>query len=643
MKRRFFTAALALSLCVGLLPSAALAVEGDGLTPIQTSNYHDHSYGRYSTKPTDSYLVSTEEGYLRVENTDSGVVAERYDANFQFLSQQYLPKELSIWGGFFAGEDYYFAVYGEDNDYKDDSVETLRVVKYDKNLNRLAAAAYTANNTTRPFYFGSLRMAECDGMLYIRTCHEMYNGHQANMTLEVRESDMVITDEISKVSNVGSGYVSHSFNQFIAVSGDKTLVALDHGDAYPRSAVLMTYSQKAGAEKFLGGTKVASTDLLTFKGATGDNTTGAELGGLAVVGDCAIVAGLSIDQSATATDTTRNLFLATASVSNIEENNTLTWLTRYTEEDDVLLRNPHLTAAGDEAFLIWEETSMSNKLPNSAPDALHIQRLDAKGSPVGEAVVRSGTLSDCEPIYQNGKIIWYTTHASVPRFYVLDTETLALSQHIPGDPTMTGSIELNQDVPVVFGDNAQDYWYGHLYLDVKSTDWYADAVRTNIQAGFMQGTGADHFEPGGTVSVAQAVTMACRLHAAFWYKRTTINLNLPASDPWYQSVLDYADIFGITYPEDAPGRSCTREEFVSILLSAVPANAIPAIHEGDPFQGDLFQTEDSRAAALAFYRAGVINGVAQPDGSMSFHPQGTLSRSEAAAILARLIRTEQRV
>ena len=83
-------------------------------------------------------------------------------------------------------------------------------------------------------------------MLYITTSHQMFKSkdglnHQSNLLIGIRESDMAITDSRYEVLYAATGYVSHSFNQFILVDDSGRLVTMDHGDAYPRSAVLFQY------------------------------------------------------------------------------------------------------------------------------------------------------------------------------------------------------------------------------------------------------------------------------------------------------------------------------------------------------------------------------------------------------------------
>ena len=58
--------------------------------------------------------------------------------------------------------------------------------------------------------------------------------------IEVDTASMKVTDSYTDISNISQGYVSHSFNQFIDLDGNQ-IVAVDHGDAYPRSVVLTKY------------------------------------------------------------------------------------------------------------------------------------------------------------------------------------------------------------------------------------------------------------------------------------------------------------------------------------------------------------------------------------------------------------------
>ena len=135
------------ALILSLLPATLAAGSG----PAESSNINKENYSRWSS-PVTSYLYENESGGLtRVEYTGGQVVVENYDASFAFLDGRTIQPELLIWGGFFAGESYNFLVFGQSNAAESDSAEVIRVVKYDKDWNRLGAASLKGANTTIPF------------------------------------------------------------------------------------------------------------------------------------------------------------------------------------------------------------------------------------------------------------------------------------------------------------------------------------------------------------------------------------------------------------------------------------------------------------------------------------------------------------
>ena len=245
--RRLGALACAAALVLSLVPGTAAAAG-----PAQSRNIHKNDYTTWS-KPVTSYLYGHNGGLTRVEYTGGQIVVEDYDSSFALQSSRTVPMELSLWGGFFAGEDYNFLIFGQSNPSESDSAEVIRVVKYDKDWNRLGQASLRGANTTVPFDAGSLRCDEYGGYLYLRTSHEMYTSddglnHQSNLTMAVRQSDMSITDSYYDVMNISYGYVSHSFNQFVIVDEDGRLVALDHGDATASGAATATCWSSPGPQ-----------------------------------------------------------------------------------------------------------------------------------------------------------------------------------------------------------------------------------------------------------------------------------------------------------------------------------------------------------------------------------------------------------
>ena len=271
---------LTLALCLALALTLAPAGRAAAAQPVKSRNITAQDYSRWSST-VNSYLYENPQGGLtRVEYTGGQIVVEDYDSAFQFQSGRTIPMELTTWGGFFAGQDYNFFVFGQNNPRQDDSVEVIRVVKYSKDWQRLGQASLNGANTTVPFDAGSLRCAEYGGYLYIRTCHEMYKSddgynHQSNLTMAVRQDDMTVTDSYYGVLNSAFGFISHSFNQFILANQEGGMVSLDHGDAYPRCLRAQKYTAAKG--RMLGDGD--PFDFQAFPGETGDNYTGASVGG----------------------------------------------------------------------------------------------------------------------------------------------------------------------------------------------------------------------------------------------------------------------------------------------------------------------------------------------------------------------------
>ncbi len=290
--KKWYTKALCFLMTVVLVLSmsvTALATESNGTTdqtPAMWDNASGQNYKVWSNV-VQSYLEPTADGgYLRIQG-GSYVLVEKYDKDFAFVSSFSIATELPLFGGYYNDGTYRYIVTGQQNKEENNSKEVLRVVKYDKNWKRLSSASLYGSNTTIPFNAGSLRMAHSGNVLYIRTSHEMYakNGvnHQASMMLTISTANMKITTAQVKPASLASGYISHSFNQFIKTDSDK-IVALDHGDAYPRSIVLLRYTTNVSSGSFVPpyNKPCTATDMFRIEGATGDNYTGCSVGGFEV-------------------------------------------------------------------------------------------------------------------------------------------------------------------------------------------------------------------------------------------------------------------------------------------------------------------------------------------------------------------------
>ena len=178
------------------------------------------------------------------------------------------------------------------------------------------------------------------------------------------------------------------------------------------------------------------------------------------------------------------------------------------------------------------------------------------------------------------------------------------------------------------------------FVDVPVSAWYADAVRDAWANGLIDGVNATHFEPDGSLTVAQAIKLAAALHQRI--ENGTVTLK--NGSPWYRSYLEYAVEHGVIeeayldYSSAALNAPIQRAEFAHILYGAakpyaaineIGANALPDVKTGDRYADEIY----------ILYRAGVLTG---SDRSGTFYPTSLIRRSEAAAILIRAFDEEAR-
>ncbi len=398
-----------------LLTSFSMPTMAAQLTAVETNNVNGHSYGNWSSV-VKSYLIDNGDGTLtRVESSKESVFIEKYNEDGVLQEKKVIDNELPRFGGFYSGEDYNFLVYGQDNNDQDNEKEVIRVVKYTKDWEKKETASLYGANTVMPCNAGSLRMTQCNDILYVRTCHKLYKSydgknHQANFTFAVDIPSMKVTGQVSNVAGMWAGYVSHSFNQFITTD-DSVLLAADHGDAYPRGIVLVKYKNPAGTQSF--SSACDAVNVLPFKGGIGANATGAALGGLISTESSYLVAGNSVAQDETYnTANVRNIFVTSTSKEDFSTAGTkINWITSY-EDKQTKVSNPYLVKfSNDKVLLLY-----------TINDEINYVFLNAEGETVGDIKTMEGKLSDCEPIVVDDTAVWYYTSNSTPVFCRINSD-----------------------------------------------------------------------------------------------------------------------------------------------------------------------------------------------------------------------------
>ena len=385
------------------------------------SNVNDQDYVQWSDT-VKSYLTVCDNGnYMRVQSgaIKGKLLVEYYSSDFEPLSTKLIDNELPVFGAFYDSGNNYYVLSGQENPKQNDSLEVFRITKYDKNWNKIKSCGLYGANTTVPFDAGSARMTHSGDHLLVRTCHEMYkssdgNNHQSNVTIEVDMPSMTITDSYTGIMNVDYGYVSHSFNQFIKTDGNH-IVALDHGDAHPRSAVLVKYNSDFTTGKFFPSyfEQVSNIDVVTYPEYTAGhyNYTGAAIGGFDVSSSSYIVAQSTVDLDYINTSETRNVYVS--AVSKDLSTNKLNKITSYAEGTDSASA-PQLVKINNNSFLLlWaRDTKVS------------CVKLNADGTVNGSIHTFEGSLSDCQPVIKNGRAVWYVYDKNNVTFNSLNLSNL---------------------------------------------------------------------------------------------------------------------------------------------------------------------------------------------------------------------------
>ena len=607
--KRIAAALMTLLLLLGALCPAALAAAA----PCVSENIHAQSYVWNWSQPVRSYLYEESGRLHRVEFQGDYVAVEDYTKDGGILARRDISPELELFGGFFAGENYNFLAFGQDNQEEDPGKEVIRVVKYSKDWKRLGKVSLYGGNTSIPFQAGSLRWAEDGDRLYLITAHRMFASsdglnHQANLMMAIDQADMTLTESLDWVSNVSTGYVSHSFNQFILVDGGD-IVTLNHGDAYPRSAVVCRIP---GGERPFSPANAEYVDLKTFYGDIGANYTGAALGGFAMSGQRYLAAGSFVPQDERMgyykTWNVSVLSVDRAELYDTEE----TALTAYPEGGAYSASVPQLVKFSDDRFLvIWERYKQGDY--SYEPDGtLAYVFVDGRGRALGAVRTASGALSDCQPALVDGAAEWYVTDDSAPVFYRLDSAG-NLTSFRAGQPKAgtfpSAWAESEVNAAIAAGIVPQDL-QGQYTSNITRQEFCALAVQMlTVRLELDEGSLA-HIE--GARDGVPKFTDCGDSHVV---------------TAWRLGIVD-----GVGNGKFAPDRSITRQEAAAMLTRAAKVLDLTAGGTAAAFADSGDVADWAREPVDFVSRLGVMGGV----GNGKFGPTGTYTREQAMLTMLRL-------
>lgn len=413
------------------------------LLPVMTDSTFIFKEGFAKLYMEDGQYVRREKFYAgsgyELSDIEFKTIVEKYDSNYNIVSSEiedFLAKEdikalrgQNICGyTTYEGEKYNFVIVGFPNDNDDDSVEVIRIIKYDKNWNRLQSTPIRAIDTSRPFEHGDISIAECGDMLYIHTSHQMYKSskdglkHQSNFRIAYN----MATGEVTDTHNIGNGYVSHSFQQFIQIK-DRDIYTLDKGDAYPRGIYLARYSNRAG-EKW--GDPTSTRTLVKFGGKLGDNNTGCYVFGFEVDDENCLVFHRQVEMGSTPIGIKMTI-IDRKSVGKGEVKTIIL-------EDKDYKTLPNVYKLDDEKYVImWPCDAESSGVPSTD---MYYLVVDRNGNLLVPKTRIDSPFARFKPVIKDGKMIWYRTGASLPYDNGLYLQEAQINEMTDQSKYMSGNV-----------------------------------------------------------------------------------------------------------------------------------------------------------------------------------------------------------
>ncbi len=179
--------------------------------------------------------------------------------------------------------------------------------------------------------------------------------------------------------------------------------------------------------------------------------------------------------------------------------------------------------------------------------------------------------------------------------------------------------------------------YPGTFADVDNNAWYAKEVQSAYELGFVNGKSDTSFDPNGTMTVAEGITIASRVHASYNGK----TIPEVSGGNWYDMYVKYAIDNGIF--EDGYfnnyNRTVRRYEMAVLFASAVPESYLAPKNDITSIP-DVNEKEEYADTLLTLYKAGVVLG---SDSYGTFLATNPVKRSEAAAIVNRTALPENRL
>lgn len=205
-----------------------------------------------------------------------------------------------------------------------------------------------------------------------------------------------------------------------------------------------------------------------------------------------------------------------------------------------------------------------------------------------------------------------------------------------GEETRTCSVCEYVETRPIFANS--DHCPSKAFTDLDAKAWYHEGVDYALTNGLMNGVGGGKFEPDGQLTRAQLVTVLYRAAGEPDTGKQVNPFTDVADDTWYTKAVIWAAnngiVNGVAKNTFAPDDSITREQIAAMLYRYAGAKAV----KEDKLSAfpDAAKVSDWAKEALNWAVAGgLINGVADANGTANLEPQATATRAQIATILMR--------
>ena len=415
-KSRFL--ALLMALCLLLQMPIMAADAADENTDYSALRLQNNAHGNsiqgvgMSNSPDQSFLIANEDGgYTVVQYVPSlsGVVAADFDQAFSFLRSRVLPTEgIQKWGGFCADETYRFVCYST-------SGTTLHVDQYTADWTLNNAADYTLSNT-KSFISNDFDVTAGGGSLYIVSNHYMENGHMSNMRLQINAATLARMASHTGEAGAYDGYVSHSYVPEVVYSSGM-IYAFDRVDSFPAAGLFVTGFEGG----FFKGKSMSTVPGLGYN----DWRAWGNLGNAVPAANSGFVAACNYapydDTDTSSYGLNRcNVYLTYGCYSG----SSLSMRTQQVNFDGGAGIPWVVATDSGSGVVLWDPGGRSGS------DRVSYAIYTVSGGNIYTGAVQTAEncyISDCEPIADNGDVIWFTVQGDL-RFYRLHNGVIEQKQ-----------------------------------------------------------------------------------------------------------------------------------------------------------------------------------------------------------------------